>query len=640
MPRELIYRFEEGAARYAIDPETCFCFECDAISWDVLAFYPLTPTNRILAELGGKYSITELNEVIGELEWLRGAKSILRTPKSEDLQKLLEVRRGLKLLTVALPPKAAETLVPKRGLFSRQETQAAPASQDLMRRAVTLLLSRSESEKELRLEFLDRGHLQDADAAADGCACALRAAKLAGKDLTAAVHVADVALAKPPAALDGHHVELVLEFQGAADVSRHVRALASGKPNTLAAWAKTMQPDAPGVAGRVVLTPGHPAFGAAVEALDSAGFRVIELDLDGAYVAHPELDPRAMLEGCRQATVYYAEQLLKHRYFRLDPIAPLFWHIYQGTPRPRTDPAGAHELAVDANGDIYPSRRLVGLDAFRVGSLTDGTLDEERLKPFDNVGAMTTPACIPCWARNLCGGGTAAVHYARTGSIHRPHEPWCDAQRAWMATAVSAFSRLSSQGVPFTRVYNVLGHTEKPSLFAMARVAFRMQIGVRPIEEGDAELLTRWENWNPAACFVFNETGLLLATKYDREMDSLHPRGIDKELVLVREDGQPFGLLKVRPDRLPDTALGWVYMHDETDYVSDAVRRSFRFILKEAGDQQDIRRLLTPAAHDETALQEFLEAVGYARLGVLREALYLHGTYHDVVMYGIGMDDL
>ena len=48
-----IHRFERAGKRFAIDPETCFCFECDAVSWDVLDHYPHEPVNRIYHLLSG-----------------------------------------------------------------------------------------------------------------------------------------------------------------------------------------------------------------------------------------------------------------------------------------------------------------------------------------------------------------------------------------------------------------------------------------------------------------------------------------------------------------------------------------------------------------------------------------------------------
>ncbi|MCP4640876.1 MAG: hypothetical protein GY851_10600, partial [bacterium] len=245
---------------------------------------------------------------------------------------------------------------------------------------------------------------------------------------------------------------------------------------------------------------------------------------------------------------------------------------------------------------IYPSSRLVGDPELQFGSIVDGTIDEEELGPFDDLGSITTGACRQCWARSLCGGGSAAVHHALSGSYRKPHEPWCDMQRAWMASAVSAFNLLSSEGVNFTRVYNALSRSFKPSLFTLVRAAFRVSVGMRPIEESDAEMLCEWENWNEAAYFLCNETGLLLATRYDRQMDALHPKGTELEMILLRKNGDTLGLVKLRPERVPGTAKGWVYLHDEADYASEDVRKGFRTILKEAGGQQSIRRVTVPVS--------------------------------------------
>ena len=134
--------------------------------------------------------------------------------------------------------------------------------------------------------------------------------------------------------------------------------------------------------------------------------------------------------------------------------------------------------------------------------------------------------------------------------------------------------------------------------------------------------------------------GVLLATKYDRQMDALHPQGIVHEMILVRKNGDPIGLVKIRPEPMPGTAQAWIYLHSEDDYAADEVRRGFRALLKEAGGQQAIRRLTVPVSIPEKGLQGFLDAVGFKREGTLREALFLHGEYRDVYLYGLALDEL
>lgn len=640
MVPERIHRFELKGQRFAIDTETCFCFECDAISWDVLELYPETPINRIFHLLKEKHDLKELEEVVGELEWLRATKSILPAFNAEVQQKLFEMERGVKQLSLTLPREAPKPATAKRGWLGRTATGETDTRRELARDAVTLLLSRSQTQTELELEFVEEKELRSPELIADLCVFGLKAAQLAGKKLKACVVVTDVELSKQPASLAGHTISAKLEFEDVSEVAGRLKAFAKARPDTLGRLVKALAPGKAGIMGRIVVRPNHPAFGEVVRELDEVGFGVIELDLEGAYVANPGLDPQAMLEGLSQSATYYAERLLKHHYFRVDPIASLFWRIYNGAPLRRADPAGTNALAVDATGDIYPSQGLQGLEGLRLGSLAEGKLDEEKLKACEDIGSVTTGECMRCWARNLCGGGSAAVHQALSGAFRQPNEAWCDAQRSYMGSAVSAFDLLSAEGVNFTRVYSSLDVTAKPSLFTAARAAFRMNMGMRPLEEADAEMLKEWENWNRAAYFLGSEQGIFLGNQYEREMDALHPNPLQFEVLLLRKTGEPLGLLRVRPDPATGLADGYLYFHDPADYDSDSLRKSFRAILKEAGGQQDIKRLMTPAAPWEEGLQRFLEAVGFRREGVLREALYTRSAYHDLTIYGITTDEL
>jgi len=639
MPRPAIHRFEHGGKRFAMDPETCFCFECDEICWDVLEHYPHETGNRILNLLEATYSRKELEEVAGELEWLRATKSILKAPKKEELLKLFEVDRGLKRVSVALPREGTERVRQARWFKKPVRVMSATAG-ETGRAAVTLLLARSGAQKDLHLEFVEPGHVHNPELIAGLCEWALKTAGLAGKNTTASVRVTGIRPAKLPEPLAEHMLSARLELHTAEGVLGHVRALAAAVEQPLARLAKALQPEAQGVGGRIIVTPNNPRFGQVAQALDKAGFTGIEIDLDGAYAANPGLDPAAMNPAMEENARYYAGRLLKHHYFRLDPIAPLFWRIYSGAPMPRNDPAGTNELAVDEDGKIYPCAQLTGVDGFCLGKLADGKLDEDKIRLFEDVGSLTTAPCIACWARNLCGGGAAAVHHALTGSFRTPQPAWCEAQRGWMESAVSAFQMLSSAGIHFERVYKILGRRERPSLFSMAKAALTMNIAARPIEEADAELLTQWENWNESAYFLFCESGIYLATKYDREMESLHPRGIDQELILLRKSGEPFGLLKLRPKWVSGAVLVWLYMRDEKDCAEESIRKSFRAILKQAAGQEAIKQIVVPVSHAEAPLAQFLQAVGFTRLGVMRDALYLHGGYKDVTLYAIAPHEL
>lgn len=640
MPREALHRFEEGGRRFAVDPETCFCFECDDVSWDVLAYYPQASVQRVLHDLGDRYERKELEEVLGELEWLRSTKAILPAMTADKFAKAFQVERGVRRITVRLPNETQQVEERRRGWFGGATKTFSNPARELGRDAVALLLSRSLEQRQLTLAFQTTPQALNPDLVADLCDYAIRMGRLSGKELTATLHLTDVALDGAPEALNGHDVSVQLDVSDPEALARHLRPLASGDRFSLTRLAKAIQPDAPGVTGRVVVCPGHASFADVVPALHEAGFRVIELDLDGAFIAHPDLDPAAVMAAQRECAVYFAKCLLARRYFRLDPITALFYRIHEGKPIARIDGAGTNELAVDADGVVYPSWRLIGAPEFALGQVRDGRIDEDQVRRFEDVGALTTAPCMTCWARNLCGGGCVAVHHALSGSFRRPHAAWCDAQRSWMSAAVSAFNLLSAQGVDFSPIYAQLsgkrGGGLRLSLWSMARAALQMTVSMRPLEESDAEMLVRWENWNDAGYFTFNPRGVLIATVYDREMDALHPQSLDQEMVLTRRDGAPIGLVRIGPD-MQHAGLVHVsvFLRDPALYAAEDIRKGFRLLVQEAAKQQEFRRALAYAPDREPALQGFLEAIGFERAGAMREALYLHGDCHDVGVYAL-----
>lgn len=641
MPRETIHRFEAGGRRYAIDPETCFCFECDDVSWDVLEHYPHATVNAIVHALAGTHDARTVHEVIGELEWLRSTKSILTRQAPQDMIKDFKVNRGLRVLSVQLPEPVEAAAETGRRWFRRDAAVVSNDARERGRDAVGMLLSRAGDQQELTLRFLERGCVRQPDLLADLCGHALKMAGLAGKKLDALVRIDGVALSGAPDSLAGHDVSVELAFaqpgDGAdRDLAAHLRAFTTDAPHALGRLAKALQPGEEGVSGRIIVRPNHPDFGGAVAVLHQAGFRIIELDLDGAFIAHPDLDPASMLPALGQTAVYYAGQLLKRQTFRVDPIATVFHQIHEGKAVGRSDPAGTNELAVDSDGAIYPSWRLLGVEAYRLGSVAEGALDDKAVRRFDDVGALTTGPCRRCWVRNLCGGGRAAVHHALTGNMRTPHEPWCEAQRQWMAAAVSAFNQLSAEGVNFTAMYASLAGGKAParlSLLTMAKAAMQMTVSVRPIEEADAEWLVRWENWNDASYFVCQPGNALLNTQYNREMDALHPQGLEREMVVIQRDCAPVGLVRFAPELMPGTARASVYLHDPAQYRSDSVRKGFRLMLGEMSKQQEFNRLILRAAEREPALQDFVTALGFQKVGVEREALFLHGARHDVGVF-------
>lgn len=632
--REVLHRFEHGGKRYAIDVETCFCFECDAISWDVLEYYPHTTPNRIVHLLREVHDPVEVGEVISELEWLRATKSIIPHTRPQDIPNLFTIEQGVKHVAVIVPSEEAAAVRAQRRWFSRHEAHVeAPKALEVARAALTLLFARSCEQKDLRFELLV-GEVAEPVSVVERLAVeAHRVAAVAGKKMTVS---ATVAIA---GGFHAHGFSVRIDISAPEAVAEHMQAVLRAG-NAINRLVKAAHPDADHIRGTAVLRPGSPHFADAVRALHDAGFNDIELDVESPFVQDPGLDAVAFHEGLSEAAQYYAERLLKNDYFRIEPLASLFARIYHGMPTRRTDPSGVQSLTIDAEGGIWPSAYFIGRDDARLGNVLTGEWRDEPAARFADIGVTGTSACMRCWARHLCGGGSAIVNQVRSGSFRKPELSWCDAQRAWAAAAVSAFNMLSSQGVHFTRIYQSLNRKSRPGFFQFARTALKMSVIMRPLAESDAAMLREWENWNEASYFLLKPNGTLLTTQYDREMDALYPYGNVQEMLLTTRRGDPIGLVKMKPDKWAGTHQAWLYLHRESDYRAPAVRSGFKELLKHIAGPQDIRRVTFYAAAYEKPLRDFLTACDFSHEGVLREALYLTDAYHDVHIHTAMVDRL
>lgn len=624
MRAEGLHCFTRDERFFAIDPSTCFCFECDEISWDILQLYPHTSVNRIYHLLSAKHDPKELEEVIGELEWLRSSKSILKNQSPEEQQKaLMDVSRDLERVSLIFP-------------------EANETSQDWERvstNAVALLTGRSGAAQELELACVMAAQDFDEERVLSVALKAFDAAGIVGKSLRVIVEFLGVVPTDSSSALRAHSLDVIVIASSEEDLRSVFSSFVPVKFQ-LGKYSKVKSSLPEAVELRVRLTPLNPTFADALATLVESGCGFVEVDFDAAFASEASLNPDSMLDGVVESVGRYARALEARRYHRIDPFASLFWRIYNGTPVSRMDRSGSQALAVYHDGSIYPSRHVPFEKEHRLGSVLEEGLNQERVGTFDDVGSITTPQCRQCWARNLCGGGCAAVHLRLSGNFRTPNEQWCDWQRGWISAAVASFSALSAGNVNFGSMYQQLTPSAKPSLLTLARARFRFQLGMRPLEEADAEWLCEWENWNRSSYFLLNERSVFLGNQYDREMDATHPRANAVEVVLVPKDGKPMGLLRMTQEAVTGGASGQVYFRDERDYEKGGVRKSLKELLKEMAAQQSSRFLIARAAEWEEGLQAFLEGVGFENVGCEREAIYTAGTYGDVQVYRIDLESL
>lgn len=87
--------------------------------------------------------------------------------------------------------------------------------------------------------------------------------------------------------------------------------------------------------------------------------------------------------------------------------------------------AGNEYFSVVPNGDIYPCHQFAGDRKWRMGNVTEGTLDGTIRKQFAQSCLFTRKKCGDCFAKFICSGGCNANNYHYNGDIDTPYEMTC-----------------------------------------------------------------------------------------------------------------------------------------------------------------------------------------------------------------------
>lgn len=97
---------------------------------------------------------------------------------------------------------------------------------------------------------------------------------------------------------------------------------------------------------------------------------------------------------------------------------------------------GNEYVAVTPEGDIYPCHQFVGMDEWKMGSVLDGSLDQEKKQRFSKTNVYEKPECRTCWAKFYCSGGCNANHLQYAGDILKPHKLSCALEQKRLECAI------------------------------------------------------------------------------------------------------------------------------------------------------------------------------------------------------------
>lgn len=109
--------------------------------------------------------------------------------------------------------------------------------------------------------------------------------------------------------------------------------------------------------------------------------------------------------------------------------------------------SGNEYLAVTPEGDIFPCHQFVEHSEYKLGNLTDGSLDGGLRRQFTACNICSVAECRDCWAKYFCGGGCAANNYKYGGGLAHPYKIACALERKRVECALYIKAALAESPV-------------------------------------------------------------------------------------------------------------------------------------------------------------------------------------------------
>jgi len=162
-----------------------------------------------------------------------------------------------------------------------------------------------------------------------------------------------------------------------------------------------------------------------------------------------EEEMAVMSEEFDKAADIFLERALEGKYYGFSNITKLLKHFHEGVSKAFPCGAGMQLYAGDPDGRLYMCHRLVGRDAYCVGSLQDGIDTEKQAEFLASVSVFNKTPCDECWIRYICSGGCyyqSVLHY---GDHTKPYTPKCDWLRRWFHKGLEIYITLLERNPAF-----------------------------------------------------------------------------------------------------------------------------------------------------------------------------------------------
>lgn len=448
-----IHKFRQCDLNIVIDVNSGAIHIVDDVVYDILDHYESKSREDIIAVLMDKYSHEQIEEGLGEVEYLVKEGMLFSDDPYKDM--ILKDEGPSYIKAICLNVAHDCNLKCKYCFASEGDYNGARQlmSPEVGKRAIDFVIRNSGPRHNIEVDLFGGEPLMNFKAIKEIMDYAKEQGKIHNKNIRFTITTnATLLNDENMDYIDKNMGNVVLSIDGRKEVNDNIRRRydGSGTYDQIMPKIKKMveiRQKGKQYYVRGTFTSENLDFYNDVIALADEGFKEISIEPVVLEESHPLALKKEHLETIFEQYDKLTEEIIKRekegRGFK-------FYHFamdLNGGPcvYKRISGCGAgHEyVAVTPEGDIYPCHQFVGNEKFKMGNLSDGDVDKNISNMFKNGHIYNKPKCMNCWARFYCSGGCQANNYSFNGDIHVPYELGCEMMKKRVECAIAIKARLS-----------------------------------------------------------------------------------------------------------------------------------------------------------------------------------------------------
>lgn len=226
--------------------------------------------------------------------------------------------------------------------------------------------------------------------------------------------------------INEHMYNVVLSIDGRKEINDLMRSTVAGRGSVYDLIVPRFQRLVSNRGGRSYYVRGtftghNLDFASDVAHLSDLGFKQISMepvvtDPNEPYALREEHLPAIMEEYERLADLYLerlgTDQEFNFFHFNVElKKGPCLYKRLSGCG------AGYEYLAVTPKGELYPCHQFVGMEDYKLGTVSEGITNQQLPPQFKDAHVLNSPTCRTCWAKYYCSGGCIKNNLEQAGNF-------------------------------------------------------------------------------------------------------------------------------------------------------------------------------------------------------------------------------